>query len=302
MLEREPQPGGMAPRSSRSDGERWSYDFGPHRFHTTDPELIAHVQLDPRPATTPGAAALPDRAVRPLLRLPAAGRQRAAQPAAAGARALVPGLLLGPLHRARRAEPPQRRELRGLGGQAVRPHAVRAVLRPLHRQDVEDAAGADLRRLGQPADLAAEPGATRSSRRCVRPPTRPRGARHRASSTRARAGIGEIARGYVARARGAGRARCSPARRSPGCTPTAITITAVDYGGADAGHRRGRPSTSRRSRSPSLARTVRPAAPDAVRAGDRAACSYVSIVFIYLRAGQAAGVARQLAVPARART
>ena len=46
VLEREPQPGGMATSFVEEfDGERWSYDFGPHRFHTTDPELIEHVQL-----------------------------------------------------------------------------------------------------------------------------------------------------------------------------------------------------------------------------------------------------------------
>jgi protoporphyrinogen oxidase len=45
VLEREPHPGGMASSFiDHSDGEHWSYDFGPHRFHTNDPELIAHVQ------------------------------------------------------------------------------------------------------------------------------------------------------------------------------------------------------------------------------------------------------------------
>lgn len=45
VLEREPDPGGMAASFTQEvDGERWSWDFGPHRFHTTDPELIAHVQ------------------------------------------------------------------------------------------------------------------------------------------------------------------------------------------------------------------------------------------------------------------
>jgi protoporphyrinogen oxidase len=46
VIEREPQPGGMATSFVEEwDGERWSYDFGPHRFHTTDPELIEHVQM-----------------------------------------------------------------------------------------------------------------------------------------------------------------------------------------------------------------------------------------------------------------
>ncbi len=45
VLEREPHVGGMASSFIEStDGERWSYDFGPHRFHTTDGELIAHVE------------------------------------------------------------------------------------------------------------------------------------------------------------------------------------------------------------------------------------------------------------------
>ena len=45
VLEREPHAGGMA--TSFSDtygGEAWSYDFGPHRFHSTDDELLAHVE------------------------------------------------------------------------------------------------------------------------------------------------------------------------------------------------------------------------------------------------------------------
>jgi protoporphyrinogen oxidase len=45
VVEREPHPGGMASSfPEESDGESWSYDFGPHRFHTDDPELIAHVK------------------------------------------------------------------------------------------------------------------------------------------------------------------------------------------------------------------------------------------------------------------
>jgi protoporphyrinogen oxidase len=45
VLEREQQVGGMAASFvEESGGEYWSYDFGPHRFHTTDPELIGHVE------------------------------------------------------------------------------------------------------------------------------------------------------------------------------------------------------------------------------------------------------------------
>ncbi|MGI8904145.1 MAG: FAD-dependent oxidoreductase [Solirubrobacteraceae bacterium] len=51
VLERESHPGGMASSFVQSpdgpdarDGEYWSYDFGPHRFHTTDAELIEHVK------------------------------------------------------------------------------------------------------------------------------------------------------------------------------------------------------------------------------------------------------------------
>jgi protoporphyrinogen oxidase len=45
VLEREEQPGGMAASFvEQSDDGPWSYDFGPHRFHTTDPELIEHVK------------------------------------------------------------------------------------------------------------------------------------------------------------------------------------------------------------------------------------------------------------------
>lgn len=45
VLEREDRAGGMA-SSFTQDGEDeyWSYDFGPHRFHTTDDELIEHVE------------------------------------------------------------------------------------------------------------------------------------------------------------------------------------------------------------------------------------------------------------------
>jgi protoporphyrinogen oxidase len=45
VLEREPHVGGMASSFVEDGvGEYWSYDFGPHRFHTHDPELIAHVE------------------------------------------------------------------------------------------------------------------------------------------------------------------------------------------------------------------------------------------------------------------
>ncbi|MGI8413554.1 MAG: FAD-dependent oxidoreductase [Solirubrobacteraceae bacterium] len=45
VLEREDHAGGMASSfRERWNGEDWSYDFGPHRFHTTDPELIEHIK------------------------------------------------------------------------------------------------------------------------------------------------------------------------------------------------------------------------------------------------------------------
>jgi protoporphyrinogen oxidase len=45
VLEREPHLGGMASSlTDTADGEYWSYDFGPHRFHTQDEQLIAHVR------------------------------------------------------------------------------------------------------------------------------------------------------------------------------------------------------------------------------------------------------------------
>ena len=45
VLEREEWAGGMASSFVEDDGEEyWSYDFGPHRFHTTDEELIEHVK------------------------------------------------------------------------------------------------------------------------------------------------------------------------------------------------------------------------------------------------------------------
>ncbi|HEX2015251.1 MAG TPA: FAD-dependent oxidoreductase [Solirubrobacteraceae bacterium] len=45
VIEREQHAGGMASSFVQDDGsEHWSYDFGPHRFHTTDPELIEHVR------------------------------------------------------------------------------------------------------------------------------------------------------------------------------------------------------------------------------------------------------------------
>jgi protoporphyrinogen oxidase len=45
VLEREPHVGGMATSFVDSgDGEHWSYDFGPHRFHTTDMQLLGHVK------------------------------------------------------------------------------------------------------------------------------------------------------------------------------------------------------------------------------------------------------------------
>jgi protoporphyrinogen oxidase len=45
VLEREPHLGGMASSfTDTADGEYWSYDLGPHRFHTQDEQLIAHVR------------------------------------------------------------------------------------------------------------------------------------------------------------------------------------------------------------------------------------------------------------------
>ena len=45
VLEREAHVGGMASSFSEEvDGEHWSYDFGPHRFHTKDEHLIDHVR------------------------------------------------------------------------------------------------------------------------------------------------------------------------------------------------------------------------------------------------------------------
>ncbi len=51
VIEREPQVGGMASsfeegdRNSvgHSDSDYWSHDFGPHRFHSNEKELMAHV-------------------------------------------------------------------------------------------------------------------------------------------------------------------------------------------------------------------------------------------------------------------
>jgi len=45
VLEREPHVGGMASSFvEQVDGETWSYDFGPHRFHSKDDHLIDHVR------------------------------------------------------------------------------------------------------------------------------------------------------------------------------------------------------------------------------------------------------------------
>lgn len=45
VLEREPHVGGMASSFVEEvDGETWTYDFGPHRFHSKDENLIGHVR------------------------------------------------------------------------------------------------------------------------------------------------------------------------------------------------------------------------------------------------------------------
>jgi protoporphyrinogen oxidase len=45
VIEREQHAGGMASSFiEQTEDEYWSYDFGPHRFHTTDESLIAHVK------------------------------------------------------------------------------------------------------------------------------------------------------------------------------------------------------------------------------------------------------------------
>src|SRR5262249_19190210 len=44
VLEREPFVGGMAASFVEDGDEHWSYDFGPHRFHSKDEHLIDHVK------------------------------------------------------------------------------------------------------------------------------------------------------------------------------------------------------------------------------------------------------------------
>ena len=44
VLEREPFVGGMAASFVEEGDEYWTYDFGPHRFHSSDDNLIAHVK------------------------------------------------------------------------------------------------------------------------------------------------------------------------------------------------------------------------------------------------------------------
>jgi protoporphyrinogen oxidase len=44
VLEREPFVGGMAASFVEDGDEYWSYDFGPHRFHSKDENLIGHVK------------------------------------------------------------------------------------------------------------------------------------------------------------------------------------------------------------------------------------------------------------------
>jgi protoporphyrinogen oxidase len=45
VIEREPHVGGMASSFvEEAGGESWSYDFGPHRFHSNDEELLGHVR------------------------------------------------------------------------------------------------------------------------------------------------------------------------------------------------------------------------------------------------------------------
>lgn len=44
VLEREPHVGGMASSFVEEGDEYWCYDFGPHRFHSSDDNLIEHVR------------------------------------------------------------------------------------------------------------------------------------------------------------------------------------------------------------------------------------------------------------------
>ncbi len=44
ILEREPHVGGMASSFVEDGDEYWTYDFGPHRFHSKDENLIDHVR------------------------------------------------------------------------------------------------------------------------------------------------------------------------------------------------------------------------------------------------------------------
>ena len=44
VLEREPHVGGMASSFIENGDEYWTHDFGPHRFHSGDENLIKHVE------------------------------------------------------------------------------------------------------------------------------------------------------------------------------------------------------------------------------------------------------------------
>ena len=44
VLEREPHVGGMASSFIEDGDEYWTHDFGPHRFHSSDENLIRHVE------------------------------------------------------------------------------------------------------------------------------------------------------------------------------------------------------------------------------------------------------------------
>ena len=44
ILEREPHVGGMASSFIEDGDEYWTHDFGPHRFHSQDSNLIQHVR------------------------------------------------------------------------------------------------------------------------------------------------------------------------------------------------------------------------------------------------------------------
>ena len=279
VLEREPQVGGMAASFiENTDGEYWSYDFGPHRFHTTDTELIEHVERilagNHRRATRLSRIHLFDRFFDYPLRAENVLRN------------LPPMVLVRSFVDYFAVRFTERMGITHYSDDNFEGWVVKRFGRTLYELFFGRYTGKAWKMA--PEEISGDWASQRISllnlSDTVKKTLRPSGSTPRTLVREFlypdRGGIGEISRGYVREleAMGATVHTAAPVTRVH-CQDH--RVVAVDYGGPEPGSVEADDYISTIPIT-SLARAVRPGAPDAVREA-LSRLSYVSIVFVYLK-------------------